>query len=325
MKRQVHVFAQFGSSFCIAFLLAACSGDASGTGSAPSKPKPKDTTETTQAYTRIIQGSWSLDPGTENPNLCVKQPITEDTYIHAIRPVAPLGTHHTLMTIGDPDDDCTSSVATGFVYAAGVGTQGLTLPDGVALKLPAGKVLQLSLHIYNTTGSVLTGTSAMEVLTMDAKDVVSEADSMLAGPLSFSIPPQQVTTIKNDCQLTAEQSAYAIFPHMHQLGTHLKTTLTSGGVATVLHDGDYTFNEQLQIPFDPIVQLHSGDTVTTECTYKNTTDHAVTFGESSDTEMCFSVLFRYPAQDGLHVCGGMAVTEPSSDDTSMAASGPSSG
>lgn len=317
--REVHVFTQFGSTLGIALLVAACSSDGSTAGTTPSKPKAKDTTQTTEAYTRIIEGSWSLDPGTENPNLCVKQMITEDTYIHSIRPVAPLGTHHTLMTIGEPTDNCTSSVATGFVYAAGVGTEGLTLPDGVALKLPAGKVLQLSLHIYNTGSTVLTGTSAMEVLTMDAKDVVYEADSMLTGPLSFSLPAQQVTTIKNDCQLTADQSAYAIFPHMHQLGTHLKTTLNSGGVATVLHDADYTFNEQIQIPFDPIVQLHSGDTVTTECTYKNTTDHAVAFGESSDTEMCFSVLFRYPAQDGLHVCGGMAVTEPSAGDTSTAA------
>jgi hypothetical protein len=323
MKRQVHVFTRFGSSFCIPLLVAACSSDGSTPGTAPSKPKAKDATQTTQAYTRVIEGAWSLDPGTENSNLCVKQMITEDTYIHAIRPVAPLGTHHTLMTIGDEKDNCTSSVATGFVYAAGVGTQGLTLPDGVALKLPAGKVLQLSLHVYNTGSTVLTGTSAMEVLTMDAKDVVYEADSMLTGPLSFSLPAQQVTTIKTDCELTAEQSAYAIFPHMHQLGTHLKTTLTSGGVGTVLHDADYTFNEQIQIPLDPIVQLHSGDTVTTACTYKNTTDHAVTFGESSDTEMCFSVLFRYPAQDGLHVCGGMAVTEPSSGDTSTATPGPS--
>jgi hypothetical protein len=61
-----------------------------------------------------------------------EQEITEDTYIHAIRPVSPLGTHHTLMTIGEETDDCTSSVATGFVYAAGVGAQGLTPPDGVA-------------------------------------------------------------------------------------------------------------------------------------------------------------------------------------------------
>jgi hypothetical protein len=284
----------------LAGLLTACSSDPGGPSTNPSSEKPAGTT---QAYTRIVEGSWTLAPGTEKSNLCVKQAITEDTYISAIRPVHPPGSHHTLLTIGDESDDCRTSVPTGFVYAAGVGSQGLVLPKGVALKIPAGKVLDLSLHIYNNTTSELSGTSAMEVVTMDAKDVLYEADSILAGPLAFTLPAHQVTTIKNDCMLTADQSAYALFPHMHQLGTHLKTTLTMNGEPKVLHDAAFNFNEQLQLPLDPILSLHSGDTITTECTYENTTDHDVTFGESSDTEMCFSVLFRYPKQ-GSNVCGG---------------------
>jgi hypothetical protein len=76
-------------------------------------------------------------------------------------------------------------------------------------------------------------------------------------------------------------------------------------VANVLHDGVYQFNEQIQLPLDPILQLHAGDTITTECTYENNTGKDVTFGESSDTEMCFSVFFRYPKQ-GSGVCGGAA-------------------
>jgi hypothetical protein len=45
--------------------------------------------------------------------------------------------------------------------------------------------------------------------------------------------------------------------------------------------------------------------VKTECTYDNTTNKTLTFGESSDTEMCFSVLFRYPAL-GVGYCTGGA-------------------
>jgi hypothetical protein len=186
--------------------------------------------------------------------------------------------------------------ASGFVYAAGVGSEGLTLPEGVALKLPAGRVLNLGLHIYNTGNQELTGTSAMEIVTMDAKDVEYESDSVLAGPLGFSLPPHERSTVTHDCQFTTDQTVFALFPHMHQLGVHLKTTVTVGGVPKVLHDGDYQFNEQFQIPIDPLLKLSAGDSVRTECTYDNMTDHNVTFGESSDTEMCFSVLFRYPKQ-----------------------------
>ncbi|HEX3595258.1 MAG TPA: hypothetical protein VHU80_09160 [Polyangiaceae bacterium] len=303
MQRSTFVSTRFLSSAGIALFLAACSSNTGTPTSGSTKSPAQNTGDSTQAYTRIIEGSWTLAPGAENSNLCVKKAITEDTYIHAIRPVNPLGTHHTLVTIGDANDDCRTSVPTGFVYAAGLGSQGLVLPDGVALKLPAGKVLDLSLHIYNTGTTELSGTSAMEVITMDPKDVVYESDSVLAGPLAFTLPAHQVTTIANDCALTADQSAFALFPHMHQLGTHFKTTVNMGGVPTVLHDADFLFNEQLQIPLDPILGLHAGDSISTECTYENTTDHDVTFGESSDTEMCFSVLFRYPKQ-GSGVCGG---------------------
>ena len=285
------------SVFSVPAMLAACASDAGGGHTTkPNKPAAGETGKVSAAYTRIIEGTWTLAPGTENPNFCVKKPITEDMYISAIRPVHPLGTHHTLLTVGDESDNCTTAVISGFVYAAGVGSEGLVLPKGVALKLPAGRVLNLGLHIYNTSSEELTGTSAMEVVTMDEKDVVYESDSVLAGPLSFNLPPHQVTTVKSDCELTGDQSAYALFPHMHQLGKHIKTTFTMGGVPTVLHDGDYNFAEQYQLPLDPILKLSAGDKITTECTYENTTDHDVTFGESSDTEMCFSVVFRYPKQ-----------------------------
>jgi hypothetical protein len=302
MHQSMHISARLLSSAGIAMLVAACSSDSTGRGTTT---PPGNEGTATQTYTRIIEGSWTLAPGTEKSNLCVKKDITEDMYISAIRPIHPPGSHHTLLTIGDASDDCRSSVPGGFVYAAGVGSQGLQLPKGVALKLPAGKTLDLSLHIYNTSNTELTGTSGMEVVTMNPEDVEYESDSVLAGPLTFTLPPNQVSTISNECQLTADQSAYALFPHMHQLGTHLKTTVTSGGVANVLHDAAYQFNEQLQLPLDPILQLHAGDTVKTECTYSNTTSKEVTFGESSDTEMCFSVLFRYPKQ-GSGVCGGAA-------------------
>jgi hypothetical protein len=291
----------------VTFVLAACGGDPSSPTSRTSSPAPKKTAEptgeATQSYTRIIEGTWTLAAGTENPNFCVKKALTEDVYVHAIRPVHPPGTHHTLLTIGDESDNCTTAVAQGFIYAAGVGSEGLTLPDGVALKLPAGRVLNLGLHIYNTSEQELTGTSAMEIEAMDPKDVQYEADSVLAGPIGFSLPPHERSTVTHECNVTSDQSIYALFPHMHQLGVHLKTTLVMGGVPMVLHDGDYQFNEQFQIPIDPVVHLSAGDSVQTECTYDNTTDHNVTFGESSDTEMCFSVLFRYPKQDSS-ICFG---------------------
>ena len=108
-----------------------------------------------------------------------------------------------------------------------------------------------------------------------------------------SIPPNQETTIGNDCVLTEPQTIFALFPHMHQLGTHLKTTLTIGGADQVLHDEPYEFEHQEVLAFDPI-QMNVGDKIKTECTWNNQSANTIGWGESSTTEMCFSILYRFP-------------------------------
>jgi len=96
------------------------------------------------------------------------------------------------------------------------------------------------------------------------------------------------------------QTIFALFPHMHQLGTHFETRLRTGGQERVLHDAPYDFNEQKFMSFEPI-QLAPGDTITTRCTWWNSLDKTVIWGESSDSEMCFSILYRYPA-GGEEIC-----------------------
>ena len=97
-------------------------------------------------------------------------------------------------------------------------------------------------------------------------------------------------------------SAYALAAsrHMHQYGTHLKTTITTGGTPHVLYDDAYSFEHQKIVSFTPI-QLSPGDTIQTDCTWNNTTTATIGYGESSDTEMCYSILFRYP-DDGQEFC-----------------------
>jgi hypothetical protein len=256
-------------------------------------------------WTELVAGSWSLAAGAEDPRWCQKYPITEDTYVAAIRPVHPQGTHHTTLSL--VDDDGSTSCASGafgsggMIFAAGLGNSPVQIPEGVAIKLPAGKALLLNLHIYNPGQAPLTGTSKIEIVRTNAESVKNLADLMFAGPTMFSLPPQAETTIGETCKVADDQTAFALFPHMHQLGKHIKTTFNVGGTEMVLHDKDYDFEEQYQLPIGPIA-LHVGDTIRTDCTYNNTTGKAVTFGESSDTEMCFSIVYRYPAT-GRMACG----------------------
>jgi hypothetical protein len=104
-----------------------------------------------------------------------------------------------------------------------------------------------------------------------------------------------VQTKTGTCTVNATQTLFALFPHMHQWGVHFKTTLTINGVDQVLHDDNYEFEHQYVKSFTPIT-LNPGDKIKTECTYNNTTGGELHYGESSDTEMCYSLLYRYPRQ-----------------------------
>jgi hypothetical protein len=88
---------------------------------------------------------------------------------------------------------------------------------------------------------------------------------------------------------------------MHQIATHQKFTVTSGSTVTALLDTDYLFSEQKNYPMADTL-VHAGDTLTTTCTYVNTTGSPVSFGESSNNEMCFTGIYRYPAGGNLLAC-----------------------
>jgi len=84
-------------------------------------------------------------------------------------------------------------------------------------------------------------------------------------------------------------------PHMHQTGVHMKGVAHSSVAGdVVLRDGTYDFESQLVYSIKE-VPMKRGDVVDVECTFDNQTAGPIAFGESSDQEMCFLVLHRYPA------------------------------
>ena len=248
----------------------------------------------------LIDGEWSLEVGSEGYT-CVVATVPEDMYVNAFRPVAPVGTHHTVLTQGATQDEGVFPCGAGtngenMLYGSGVGTEEEFLPPGVAVKLSAGDKLLLNLHLFNASGSVLTGVSGVEVQRIDPADVVHEARSVLAGTVSIAIPPQSEGSATGYCTIPSNVTIFGIGPHMHQLGTHMKVTaLRDGGDSEVVHDAAYTFDDQRHYELSPFVELEAGDQVQVDCTYDNPTQQLVTFGDSSTAEMCFAGLFLYPA------------------------------
>jgi Copper type II ascorbate-dependent monooxygenase, C-terminal domain len=261
------------------FLLGACGGS----GGADDDVTPD--APSADGWQPLIAKSWQLQPGDEKTSDLAIDSLDRDAVIGGLRPLAPIGTHHTLLFKGQ--------TGTNMIYASGVGTNELMFPPGKALRISAGTLMGLQLHIFNQTDGTLEGTSGVEMLEVDPATVTDEIDMFLPGPKELMIPAGLETTIAGTCTVTSSYQVFALFPHMHQLGTHLKTTITAGGVEHVLNDAPYNFEHQAVLTFEPI-QLSPGDTIKTECTWMNTTAQPVTYGESSTTEMCYSIMYRFP-------------------------------
>lgn len=256
-----------------------------------------------EGWETIISTDWELAAGQER-YFCQRTTLTEDVYVSAVKAINPLGTHHTALTAAasavQPDglSQCTSrGLEPQGIFGSGVGTEPVTYPDGVGLRLRAGQQLLLNLHVFNVGTEPLTGTSGTAIRRADPADVEHVAESLLAGPAGFSIPAGGETTVRGTCTMTHDTTLFAVQPHMHQTGVHMKgVALSSVAGEVMLHDGDFDFENQLVYSIDP-VEMKQGDVVQVECTFDNRGDTPISFGESSTQEMCFLVLHRYPAAE----------------------------
>lgn len=257
----------------------------------------------------LVEGAWEL-PGGEEGYRCVRLTASEDLYVKEFHPIAPPGTHHTLLGVTEEPTEPDGISACGpndsghvTLLGSGVGENYSAgpLPAGVAYKIPRGAQLILNLHLFNLQDEALEGVSGVHIRTTTADRVEQLAQVTLAGPMMFSLPSGTSKT-QGVCTLRSDATLFALSPHMHQLGRHLKAVAKpASGAPIMLYDGAFDFNEQRQYPAN-MVALKAGDAVEVECTFENTTDHAVNAGPSSLDEMCFIGLYRFPLVTEELIC-----------------------
>jgi copper type II ascorbate-dependent monooxygenase-like protein len=252
----------------------------------------------TPGYIPLVSGTWSLPPSIEGYR-CIRLTAKEDMWITAIHPIAPTGTHHTVLMLGPPDAPdgdvaCDSMLVKPSIYASGVGTDALTLPDGVAIKVAAGQQLLLNLHLFNASDDTLRGTSGIEVKTAEASAILHEAGALLAGKDAGLVVKPGSSVQTGTCTLPAGTTVFAMAPHMHLLGTHMKVTYQAAAPLMV-YDKDYAFEGQRYEVLDAPLVSDGTNRLVVDCTYMNPTGTTVTFGEHTAQEMCYALTLVYPA------------------------------
>jgi hypothetical protein len=255
---------------------------------------------------RLIQSDWTLpNPGDEFYQ-CTRLTMARDYYLSEIDPVSPPGTHHDVVAMGGPrmsdgTEKCDAFVSvtaeSTALFGSGLGTNPLVMPPGVAVHVPAGSQLLLNLHLFNATDGSLSGTSGIDVKTEPASAAQHIATTTLIGPQGFTVPTG-TSTIDGTCTAPAHVTLFSVLPHMHKLGTHMQVVANraAGGPVTLL-DTDFSFDQQKNYPITPAVDLEAGDSIDVHCTYFNPGADVI-FGESSNQEMCFAIVYHYPELNG---------------------------
>jgi hypothetical protein len=192
----------------------------------------------------------------------------------------------------------------GLIAGGGVGTPGFNFPSGVAMTLAAGTHVVFQLHLINTTQAPLPIDGASIDLLGSTEKGLTEAGLLIAGNLTIDIPPHAMDVkINGGCAAPNDlKNIFAVFPHMHTLGTHIALSVTKQGASDpdMLLDRGWDFGNQGV--YAATGSAVKGDKVGVTCTFSNTGDKDVHFGETTSDEMCLGVLYYYPAVTQSQYC-----------------------
>lgn len=284
----------------VCVLLGACSSD-------PPPPKTTTADANTPAADEVLFASDEvvLQPGDEK-YMCWagRLPTDRNVVVSRIHGEYGPGTHHvffawTLVPEPEGQTECPVLFKTSWIpiYLGGVNTSPLAMPDGAGIDLGQGKQLLLQLHLQNTTPEPITNqvTMHMKVIEQDAGFVPAGIFGM--DNRDIAIPPNSgdVDTSTMTCVPNKELNVFSVLGHMHKLGRSLH--VTRGGAP--VFDQTWNFDDQPIVPFE--AKFAATDVLGLHCTHRNIHPFPVTYGESSDTEMC-AVVFYYTPYDQLAGC-----------------------
>jgi len=257
-------------------------------------------------------GTWTMNPAEETTRCVVKRLGNQNTLrVSRITTELARGSHH-FIVYKSPDtvEQTTPFPCTPFTETLGGSTvplmisqtrnETLTLPEGVAFELPANQMIRLEAHFLNyfpdpiETGAEVTFEEAPPTAT-------TLADFMFYGTTQVFIPAgQSVTTPWKFHSVPSGLNVFGLTGHTHALGTNVEIqkspARTSAGTSVYPPPGQpFDWAEAPVAYFTPPLAF-TGDGFRFRCSWNNTTDSAVTFGESANNEMCFFWAYYYPAQ-----------------------------
>ncbi|MFO0590701.1 MAG: hypothetical protein U0441_24370 [Polyangiaceae bacterium] len=194
------------------------------------------------------------------------------------------------------DQEMTSWTMIGGADVPNSGEPVISLPEGFAYKVAAGKQIALQIHYINTTGETYSTQDEVTLSTIDPAKVDSYVNLFTVVDLSVNLPANAATTRVSSATIKQDVQLFWLGGHMHELGTHYTAEMVDGtGKTDVFYDHDWSAAFSSHPPTDvfsrdaPFV-IKAGTTIRQTCQWNNNTPNDVVFPR----EMCVMFGFYFP-------------------------------
>jgi peroxiredoxin len=238
---------------------------------------------------------FEVDPG-----------FTEDVWVRAaeVRPGCPSVVHHALVLLVPPDaaGPAVDSLGALLDYAPGMGP--CVLPDGMALRVPAGSRFLFQMH-YVPDGSPHEDLTSLGLVFAEAATVQRPVRGGAVVNQAIAIPPGAADHVETaECGFPSDVLLLSLSPHLHLRGKAFRVeAVYPGGRREVLLDVPrYDFNWQLRYELAEPKRLPHGTRLVCTAHYDNSGGNpanpdptrTVTWGDQTSDEMLIGFLAYVP-------------------------------
>jgi mono/diheme cytochrome c family protein len=179
------------------------------------------------------------------------------------------------------------------------GGAGGDFPEGTGIGVEPGSYVVLQMHYNTATNPPVADASTMDFMVEDSVPYPSLiqpwADPTWLVGDTMLIPAGEQATYSFEYRVPYDFRIHTGNLHMHTLGqaARLWVTYDDGSEDCLLDIEDWDFNWQRSYVFAEPLEV-SNPTIHLECTWDNTTDQDVAWGEGTGDEMCLgTMLFSY--------------------------------
>lgn len=261
---------------------------------------------------------WSMSPQAEATKCVVKRLDNAGVlWVSQIRAELAKGSHHMIIyKSAETEERATPFNCDPFVETLSgetfplmitqIRNETLAFPNGVAFRFEPYQMVRLEAHFLNYFPETIEASGTVHFDGIAEGDVVSEANMLFYGAPDIDIPKgQSVTTPWYFLDVMPGTRLFALTGHTHQYGTNVETRVAqgSGATGTQIYPGSEPFDwaEAPLVTYDPPIEIGTGTGFKIRCSWNNTTNGNLYFGESANQEMCFIWAYYYPSQ-GYRIC-----------------------